>query len=48
MLAGCGSGGRTAVFTVDTERLEEAREVRRHLTDYRSDIEWGVQGYEGE
>ena len=45
ILAECGTGERTAVFTVDTERLEEAREVRRHLTDYRSDIEWGVQGY---
>ena len=37
-----------AVFTVDTDRLEEARDVRRHLSDYRADIDWGVQGYDDE
>ena len=44
-LAQCGAGEGTAVFTVDTERLEEARGIRRHLADYRADIDWGVQGY---
>lgn len=45
LLAECGTVPNTVTFTVDTENLEEARRVRRHLTDYRSDIDWGVQGY---
>ena len=45
IMAECGTGEERAVFTVDTERLEEAREVRRHLSDYRYDVDWGVQGH---
>ena len=45
IMAECGTGEGRAVFTVDTERLEEAREVRRHLSDYRYDVDWGVQGH---
>ncbi len=44
ILAECGIGDGEAVFTVDTDVLEEARKVRRHLADYRSDVDWGVQG----
>lgn len=48
VLAQCGDVEGSAVFTVDTDRLEEARNVRRHLSDYRADIDWGVQGYDDE
>lgn len=44
-IAGCRDSEGIATFTADTDRLEEAREVRRHLTDYRSDVEWGVQNF---
>lgn len=40
----CGTGECEKTFTVDTDALAEAREVRRHLSDYRSDVDWGVQG----
>ena len=43
VLARCGAGEGTAVFTADTDVLAEAREVRRHLADYRGDIDWGVR-----
>lgn len=44
-LAQCGAEEGAVAFTVDTDRLDEAREVRRHLSDFRTDVDWGVQGY---
>ena len=44
ILCECGTGEGTASFTADTDALAEAREVRRHLEDYRSDVDWGVRG----
>ncbi len=32
-------------FTVDTEELARAREVRRHLADFRRDVDWLGQSY---
>ena len=43
-IAECGTEERIEVMHVDTDALAEAREVRRHLEDYRSDIDWGVRG----
>lgn len=45
ILAECGTGEGECMFTADTEKLEEAREIRRHLSDYRADIDWGVQRF---
>ena len=39
-LAQCGTEEGTAVFAVDTDALAEAREVRRHLCDFRRDVDW--------
>lgn len=38
-LTECGTGDEETMFTVDTDVLEEAREVRGNLTDYRSDVD---------
>lgn len=40
VIAECGTSECVSVFTVDTEELERARGIRRHLTDFRSDIPW--------
>ena len=40
VIAECGISECVSVFTVDTEELERARGIRRHLTDFRSDIPW--------
>lgn len=42
ILAQCGTGEGFCTFTVDTDFLEEARETRRHLADYRGDLDWNV------
>ncbi len=41
-IAECGAEEGIAVMRVDTDALAEAREIRRHLEDYRSDVDWGV------
>ncbi len=43
ILAQCGTGDGSTTVTVDTDVLEEARDIRRHLDDYRSDVDWDVQ-----
>ena len=40
VIAECGTSECISIFTVDTEELERARGIRRHLTDFRSDIPW--------
>lgn len=40
VIADCGTGESVAVMHVDTDRLAEMREVRRHLTDFRMDVDW--------
>ena len=42
VIADCGTGLREAVFEFDRDGLEEARRARRHLVDYRRDIDWGT------
>lgn len=47
-LASCGTDGeRVERFTVDTEVLHRDRGIRRHLTDFRGDIDWLGQGHRG-
>lgn len=41
----CGTAECTGTMVVDTEKLDECREIRRHLDDFRSDIRWGVQRF---
>lgn len=41
----CGTSECTKTLQIDTEELEKMREIRRHLIDFRSDIEWGVQKF---
>lgn len=36
----CGTSENISVFVADTEELERARGIRRHLSDFRSDIDW--------
>ena len=36
----CGTEEWVSVFTADTDELAEARSVRRHLTDFRDDVDW--------
>lgn len=45
VLAECGPTEGVAVFSVDTDELDEARKIRRHICDYRSEIDWGVQNF---
>ncbi len=39
-VAECGPGKGIAVAEIDTGLLEECRRTRRHLEDFRSDVEW--------
>lgn len=40
-LAACPADSEdVAVFTVDTEELAKARQIRRHLQDFRRDVDW--------
>ena len=45
VIADCGTEAGVSVFTADTDKLAEAREVRRHLEDFRRDIDWGIQSF---
>lgn len=36
----CGDSEQIVRFTADTEELARARSVRRHLSDFRRDIDW--------
>ena len=36
----CGGTEKVEVFTADTDVLEESRDVRHHLRDFRRDIRW--------
>lgn len=40
-----GESEDTARFTVNTEELARMRGIRRHLTDYRRDVDWLVQNF---
>lgn len=44
-LASCGTSEGVVTFTVDDDVLEKARETRRHLSDFRSDVDWGIQRF---
>ena len=44
-LASCGTSEGAVTFTVDDDVLEKARETRRHLSDFRSDVDWGIQRF---
>ncbi len=39
-IADCGKAETTAVVNIDTDYLAECRKTRRHLADFRSDIDW--------
>lgn len=39
-VAECGTGETVATAEIDTDFLAECRRTRRHLEDYRSDVEW--------
>ena len=39
-ICGCGTSEGMRTFTVDTEVLRDMRSIRRHLEDYRNDIDW--------
>ena len=40
VIADCGTRECVEHMHVDTDRLREMREVRRHLHDFRTDVEW--------
>lgn len=44
-IAECGADEGFATFTVDGEMLRECRETRRHLEDFRSDVDWVNKNY---
>lgn len=44
-LASCGTSEGAVTFTVDDDVLEKARETRRHLSDFRSDVDWRIQRF---
>lgn len=46
VLAQCPPGEeRVERFTVNTEELARTREIRRHLTDFRRDVDWLGQSF---
>mgnify|MGYP004681283345 CR=1 FL=1 len=42
VISGCGTEERIAIADIDLEALEDARDVRQHLENYRTDVDWGV------
>lgn len=40
VIAECGTEEGVAIMHVDTDLLKEMREVRRHLADFRQEVEW--------
>lgn len=36
----CGTSESMAVFSVDTDEIDRMRGIRRHLSDFRKDIDW--------
>lgn len=42
VMSGCGTEERVAIADIDLEALEDARDVRQHLENYRTDVDWGV------
>lgn len=45
VMTDCGTAECTRTMTIDTDELNEFREIRHHLADFRSDIDWGVQRF---
>lgn len=39
-ICGCGTEETMSVFVADTDELDRARATRRHLSDFRDDIDW--------
>ncbi len=39
-IADCGEEECISVMRIDTDHLSECRETRRHLSDFRSDVDW--------